>query len=66
MMTGKPENMARAKELGWVSPNHDSLIAMKWSPEGKKRELDNSIPEACVVQAKEMLVNVTKLYVVLW
>ena len=29
MMTGKPENMARAEELGWVSPNQDSLIAMK-------------------------------------
>ena len=62
-LTGQPENMIKAHEMGWITSNLDCMTCVKCDPEAKKHVLDSSLPEAPTVQAKDMLVQITKLCV---
>ena len=62
-LTSQPENLVKAQEMGWLTSNMDCLTAVKWDPESKKHVLDPSLPEVPICQAKDMLIQTTKLCV---
>ena len=62
-LTSQPESLVKAQEMGWLTSNMDCLTAVKWDPESKKHVLDPDLPEVPICQAKDMLIQSTKLCV---